>query len=239
MGFFDVVNTFNQTALGSGPLPPGLSAFQNPIETIEDNIRRGIVDTVFGSNILNNSSGLGAMLANGIKSQGSLVDLQTRERLIFQHNPEEITDEQETGWNSIKVQGMSHPRKQWTSGGDRTVRFTLRFYRDSFNENEVSQAINWIQSLQLPEYQGNKLKDSPHRCLFLFGTLYNMTCIVNKASARYYELFSPATLQPVFADVQVELVQFVETGEDYSQRRSDGGGGGLVGGILNDIGRLF
>ena len=188
----------------------------------------GALGSAIGGPVKRASRFFSAALFGGVATKGALVDIQTRERLSFQFNPETISDEQQTEWASIRAQGMSHPRKQWVGGGDRIVSFTLRFYRESFAEAEVSDSVARLQSLMLPEYDGTRLKDSPHRCLFIFGTLYNLTCILTRAATRYYDLFSPSTLQPVFADIDVELTQFVEVGEDYSTRRmkrQESGGG--------------
>ena len=194
----------------------------------------GALGSAFGGKAKQISRFFSGAIFGGVASKGALIDIQTRERLEFQFNPETISDEQQTEWTSVRSQGMSHPRKQWAGGGDRVVSFTLRFYRDSFSESEVSQNIAWLQSLMLPEYDGNRLKDAPHRCLFVFGTLYNLTCILTRAGARYYDLFSPSTLQPVFADIDIELAQFVEIGEDYRTRRGNSGGSRLDNLILSE-----
>ena len=105
----------------------------------------GALGSAIGGPVKRASRFFSAALFGGVATKGALVDIQTRERLSFQFNPETISDEQQTEWASIRAQGMSHPRKQWVGGGDRIVSFTLRFYRESFAEAEVSDSVAWLR----------------------------------------------------------------------------------------------
>ena len=67
-------------------------------------------------------------MANDITS-GYLVDVETRERLEFQYNPSEIGDEKSAKYADIAIPGISHPRHQFISGGNRHITFKLSFFK--------------------------------------------------------------------------------------------------------------
>jgi len=146
---------------------------------------------------------------------GCLVDVETRERLEFQYNPSEITDDKTAHYVDIKIPGISHPKYQFVSGGDRKINFRLTFFK-----GEVKQQVAWLQSLLYPEHSGTMLKSPPHRVIFILGELYpGMVCIVRQVKARYFNLFDQNSLAPQQAEVDIVLEEYVEASINSSMVR--------------------
>jgi len=51
-----------------------------------------------------------------ILSCGCLVDVDTVERLEFQHNPNDMRDDKWTAYGATKIPAMGHPRYQYVAG---------------------------------------------------------------------------------------------------------------------------
>ena len=65
------------------------------------------------------------------------------------------------------------------------------------------------------------LKNAPHRVLFLFGDLYpGVECVVRQVKARYFHLFDRDTLQPLHAEVDVQLEEYVDESIGYREVRA-------------------
>jgi len=145
-----------------------------------------------------------------------LVDVDTGERLEFQYNPNEISDEKSTAYAAIKVPGMSHPRYQFVAGEARKISFKVEFFK-----GPVKERVRWLQSLQYPEHDGTMLKNAPHRVLFIFGDLFpGVVCIVPSVKARFFHLFDQSTLAPQRAEVDVTLEEYVEQSKEPNEARA-------------------
>ncbi len=148
--------------------------------------------------------------------KGYLVDADTGDRLEFQYNPNNISDEKSTSYATIKVPGMSHPRYQYVAGEPRRIVFKIELFKDS-----VKQKVDWLRSLQYPEHAGSMLKNAPHRVILIFGDLYpGVTCIVRSVKARYFGLFDQTNLAPQRAEVDITLEEFVDQSVNGSEVRS-------------------
>lgn len=146
---------------------------------------------------------------------GYLVDVDTGERLQFQYNPSEITDEKGTEYASIKIPGMSHPRYQYVSGEPRKISLRIGLFK-----GPVKEQVHWLRSLLYPEHAGTMLKNAPHRVLLIFGDLYpSINCIVRQLRARYFNLFDHDTLLPQQAEVELTLEEYVEESVNWSEVR--------------------
>jgi hypothetical protein len=145
-----------------------------------------------------------------------LVDVDTGERMEFQYNPNEITDEKGTAYAAIKVPGMSHPRYQFVAGEARKITFKVEFFK-----GPVKDKVRWLQSLQYPEHDGTMLKNAPHRVLFIFGDLFpGVVCIVPSVKARFFHLFDQSTLAPQRAEVDITLEEYVEQSKGPNEART-------------------
>mgnify|MGYP001156676434 CR=1 FL=1 len=155
------------------------------------------------------------MNAPGQTITAYLVDVDTGERLEFQYNPNDITDEKSTAYAAVKVPGMSHPRYQFVAGEARKIAFKVEFFKGQVKEN-----VRWLQSLQYPDHGGPMLKNAPHRVLFIFGDLFpGVVCIVPSVKARFFHLFDQTTLDPQRAEVDILLEEYVEQSRSVGEVR--------------------
>lgn len=149
------------------------------------------------------------------KTTGYIVDVVTRERLEFQYNPDEITDDKSTDFSTIKVPGMSHPRYQYIAGEARRISLKLSFFK-----GPVKQKVAWLQSLLYPHHDKTMLKNAPHKVLFFFGELYpGVTCVVRQVRARYFHVFDEDSLLPQHSEVDLTLEEIVQKSVDYTAVR--------------------
>ncbi len=143
------------------------------------------------------------------------MDVVTREKLEFQHNPDEITDEKSTDFATIKVPGMSHPRYQYVAGEARRITFKVTFFK-----GPVKEKVTWLQSLLYPEHAKTILRNAPHKVLFFFGDLYpGVLCIVRQVRVRYFHMFDSSSLLPQHAEVDLTLEEIVQKSVSYSEVR--------------------
>lgn len=155
------------------------------------------------------------MPTNLVTTTVYLVDVVTRERLLFQHNPDEITDEKSADFAAIKVPGMSHPRYQYVAGEARRIAFKITFFK-----GPVKEKVAWLQSLLYPEHEKTMLRNAPHKVLFFFGDLYpGVLCIVKSVRVRYFHMFDGSSLLPQHAEVDMTLEEIVEKSVDYRKVR--------------------
>lgn len=146
---------------------------------------------------------------------GYLVDVDTGERLAFQHNPNDIGDEKSTAYAAIRIPGMSHPRYQYVAGEPRKIAFKLELFK-----GPVKQKVHWLRSLLYPEHAGTMLKNAPHRVLFIFGDLYpGVLCVVRQVKVRYFHLFDRDSLLPQRAEVEIVLEEYVGASVNVSEVR--------------------
>ena len=149
-----------------------------------------------------------------------LVDVETRQRLEFQYNPNDVVDEKSTAYATIKIPGLSHPRYQYVAGEPRKISFQLRFFK-----GPVKDRVDWLRSLLYPDHEGAMLKNAPHRVLFLFGELYpGVECVVRQVKARYFHLFDRNDLSPQYAEVDVVLEEYIDQSVGYQCPGSAGTG---------------
>ena len=147
--------------------------------------------------------------------KGYLVDVDTGERLEFQHNPNDIGDDKSTAYAAIRIPGMSHHRYQYVSGEPRRIAFKIELFK-----GPVKQKVHWLRSLLYPEHTGTMLKNAPHRVLFIFGDLYpGVLCVVRQVKARYFHMFDRDNLLPQHAEVDVVLEEYVDESVNFSEVR--------------------
>ena len=155
------------------------------------------------------------MLTDVKTAAGYLVDVATRERLEFQYNPDEITDEKSTDFATIKVPGMSHPRYQFVAGEARKISFKLILFK-----GPVKQKVAWLRSLLYPRHEKTMLKHAPHKVMLYFGDLYpGVMCVVRQVKARYSYMFDRDSLLPQHAEVEMVLEEIVNRSVDITEVR--------------------
>lgn len=83
-------------------------------------------------------------------AQGFIIDLQTRERLNFQSDPNIIQPSGTPKRGSNFAAGGSHGTEQWTNAGGRTYTFPLVFWWESGPLEAVYRKYLWLDSLRFP-----------------------------------------------------------------------------------------
>lgn len=154
-----------------------------------------------------------------IETAGSayLVDVTNGDSLKLQYAPNELADSKGTSYASVKIPGMSGPRQQFVSGDAHKLALKIDLYG-----NDVAKNARWIQSLEYPEYENDELVDTPHRVMFIFGTLYGSTVwLVTDCQVKYFGQFTPG-LDPRRAEVSLTLEEYVTKGRDYRNIRNQG-----------------
>ena len=145
---------------------------------------------------------------------GRIVDLDTGERIVFQLNPESFQDDKTTEFAGIGIPGMSHPRIQYTGGGERTLSFSA-FIHSGVTE-DVPGGIRLLQSWQYAEYRNGRLTRAPHRLLIMFGDTWQDEQWVMRSCSVFRKRFDKK-LTCVFAEVAMEFVQYVKESVDFRE----------------------
>lgn len=149
-------------------------------------------------------------------SQVYLIDTETGERLVFQHNPAEISDSKDANYASAKIPGSSHPAYQFVSGEARKLAIKIELF-----QGDVKQQVRWLQSLAYPEYSIYTFKRPPHPITLMWGMMYaREQWIVKSVNVKSYYLFDPVTLEPRRADVDLALEEYSINPVDYQTIRT-------------------
>ncbi|MDR2087586.1 MAG: hypothetical protein LBP72_10530, partial [Dysgonamonadaceae bacterium] len=143
-----------------------------------------------------------------------IADLDTGARVVFHLNPEMFQDDKTTEFASIGIPGMSHPRIQYTGGGERTLSFSA-FVHSGMTE-DVPAGIRLLQSWQYAEYQNGRLIKAPHRLLIIFGDTWPDEQWVLRSCSVTRKRFDKQ-LNCVFAEIALEFVQIIEESVDFKE----------------------
>jgi len=150
------------------------------------------------------------------EDQGVLVDRGSGVRVKFDLNPEIFQDEKTTELASIGIPGMSHPKMQFTGGGERMLSFSIFLHYGA--TGDVPGAIRTLQSWQYPEYSGGRLTKPPAKLLLVFGDTWPDEQWALRSCSVTRQRFNK-DLACTFAEVAVELVQIIETSVDAREVR--------------------
>ena len=103
--------------------------------------------------------------------------------------------------------GGSQPAFQWITGGKNSVSFTLRFYYSGGDQAEVQRKCRLLESLQYPQVDRGRTKRAPERVLFILGDRPDILCHVENCTVTHGKAMHPETLLPLYADVNLTLVE--------------------------------
>lgn len=142
----------------------------------------------------------------------ALVNVKSGERLMFHFNPEPIQDSKENNIAEINIPGMSHPRLQFTNGGNRTLSFNAYFHC-GVNGKEVSYSSSVLQSWLYPEYDGERLTSAPPKLKLVYGETWQDQIWIMK-SCRVTRLRFDKELKCIMAQADIELIEFIEKSVD-------------------------
>lgn len=194
-------------------------------------------------------AGMRYAASGGSLRKGILVWNGGNERLKFHMNPEAITDAKSPVWAETVVPGQNRPMYQFINGGPRELNFTLNYFYNERRREHVRDDIRKLQSLT--DRPGNYATDAggswqgvggqhPPIVYFFFGEYYEgVPFIVSKIQVTSKDLFDPARLLPMRADVdltlwEVQLNKSSDSAPVLGAREQLGGAGEILGasGIL-------
>ena len=150
------------------------------------------------------------------ESRGTLTDVETGELVSFDINPEVFSDEKSTEFASIDIPGMSHPRIQYTGGGERTLSFSVSLHHGV--TNDIQGSIRCLQAWLYAEYSGGRLKRAPHRLLLAISDTWQDELWVMRSCSVIRKRFDKE-LNCVFAEVALELIQIIDNSIGFEDIR--------------------
>ena len=155
-------------------------------------------------------------LTDRTENAGAIVDVETGRRVEFDLNPEPIEDTKETEFAGIAIPGMSHPKIQFTGGGERRLSFTVVLHYGA--TDDVPSKIRQLQSWQYAEYSGGRLTKGPSRLLVVFGDTWPDEQWVMTSCNVTCQRFDKK-LGCIYAEVAIELLQFITDSVDAKDVR--------------------
>ena len=151
-----------------------------------------------------------------IEESMRLTDLDTGVSLIFHLNPETIQDDKTTEFACIGIPGMSHPRIQYTGGGERVLSFSAHMH--SGLTSDIPEGLKLLQSWQYAEYQNGRMIKAPHRLLVVFGKTWRDEQWVLRSCSLNRKRFDKK-LNCTSVEITLELVQIIEKSADFKEVR--------------------
>ena len=148
---------------------------------------------------------------------GALIDTESVARITFDINPESFEDSKDTNFAEIPIPGMSHSRLQFANGSTRTLSFTVFIHYGV--TDDVPAAIKLLQSWLYPIYDGGRLKQAPSRLLLVFGDTWPDELWVMRSCNVTRKRFNKE-LNCIFAEVAIELAEYIDTSRDANEVRS-------------------
>ena len=142
----------------------------------------------------------------------ALVNVKSGERFMFHFNPEPIQDSKENNIAEINIPGMSHPRLQFTNGGNRTLSFTA-FFHYGVEGKEVPYSVSVLQSWLYPEYDGERMTSAPPKLKLVYGETWQDQKWIMKSCRITRQRFDKE-LKCILAQADIELIEFVDKSID-------------------------
>jgi hypothetical protein len=151
----------------------------------------------------------------GSEIAGALVDLDDGTRLEWSFNPESFEDSDSVNFAKIDIPGMSHPRIQFTGGGERSLSFVIPLH---YSQTDVGKEIKILRSWLYSEYSGGRLTKAPHRLLVQFGETWQGEKWVMESCGVAYKRFDKDG-NPISAEVSVTLIEYIEESKGMGEVR--------------------
>ena|SRR5882757_3168571 len=146
-------------------------------------LNKGPVYSLNSKNLTTISIGL----INTIKkiNQPYILDLITRERLVFQNIPNDLKYSPESNFMAVASAGRNNPLYQYV-GSEDVLAFTLSWYAEETSKNDVLRKVKWLESLSKNDGYDNK----PHLVQCVFGEVFrDAKWIVSSAGPIQFNLF--------------------------------------------------
>ena len=152
----------------------------------------------------------------GVVEHGSIAEVDSGEQITFDLNPEEFDDSKETNYAAIEIPGMSHPKLQYTGGGERPLSFTAYLHHGA--TEDVLAAIRQLQSWQYAEYSNGRLNNPPPHLLIVIGDTWPDEQWVLRSCNVKRRRFDKS-LNCIYAEVDLEFLQFIDESVDAKDVR--------------------
>lgn len=151
------------------------------------------------------------------ENKGAIAEVDTGERIVFTLNPESIEDSKTTDFANIDIPGMSHPRYQYTGGGERGLSFSI-FLHSGAGE-DVPTALKFLRSWLYAEYSEGKLIEAPKKLLIIFGDSWPDEQWLLKSMRITHNRFDKE-LNSIYAEVELDFVEYIEESVDMKDVRA-------------------
>ena len=145
------------------------------------------------------------------ENSGAIVDVDNAVRVTFDLNPESFNDTKDTEFASVAIPGMSHPKIQFTGGGERILRFEIILHNGA--TEDVPAAIRQLQGWLYPEYTNGRLTKAPSRLLVVFGDTWPDEQWVLRNCEITRDRFDK-DLNCILAYANLELVEYIDESID-------------------------
>jgi len=162
----------------------------------------------------------------------------------FPMNPSDIQESLSPEWADIKVPGQNRPVYQFINGGERELTFTLHFFYDNPDRRTITRQLDELRSLtQRPYVYSTGAASGPPPVYLYFGQyIQGQRFIVSKLNIKVFDLFDPAFLLPLRAEVEVSLKEALDpalTTENDPRKRLNVRSVNAVNAIVGAIGNPF
>lgn len=127
----------------------------------------------------------------------------------FPMNPEEMTRSWAPDYSAIKVPGQNNPQYQFVHGGEKPMSFTLHFFYLPEKVGFITGTVELLTQLvtRLPQARDTETAmPAPPPVYFYYGKhIKGERFIVTKMELKCFDLFDPAYLLPMRAELQIEM----------------------------------
>ena len=148
-----------------------------------------------------------ASSTDGTEDKGAIAEVDNGDIIHFKLNPESIEDSKDTEFASIDIPGMSHPRYQYTGGGERVLSFTIYLHKGA--GEDVPTAIKLLRSWLYAEYSEGKLSEPPKKLLIVFGDTWPDELWLLRSMRITHNRFDK-NLNSIYAEIALEFIEYIE-----------------------------
>jgi hypothetical protein len=127
----------------------------------------------------------------------------------FPINPEELNQSWAPKYAALEIPGQNDPRYQFVHGGEKTLSFSLHFFylpqKVGYITGTVELLTQLVTRLPVGVDTTNAMPAPPAVYLSYGKHIQGTRYIVSKMDVKCFDLFDPAYLLPMRAEVQFEL----------------------------------
>jgi hypothetical protein len=198
-------------AAAGGSLQKGILAWESPADVTVDNA------------VAENRDDAGRLLSLSF-TKGTRRDV-VQQKLLFQMNPEAISEQLSPDWAEIKAPGQNGPVYQFINGGAREVTFTLNFFYGFRDRSHIKQDLDRLKSLTQRPLLTRTQNETDKAALgkaplvwFYFGKyIPGERFVVKNVKIEASKMFDPLTLLPMLATAELTLAYAPEVRDDLGR----------------------